>query len=766
MYIFSIPFLLFFLNSNVVRGQNITEDVQCSQDVEIANGNFTLSDGYNVGSVLTYHCSEGFYPHPLRNRICQKTGRWTILRESNYRVILKSACKEIRCPSQVTFENGQFHPRKDFFRIGETLHFECHDGNVLRGSPVRTCMKNGKWNGTTAICEDGFGHCANPGIPIGATKSGIRYQIDAKVRYQCRSGLILTGSKERTCLESREWTGTAPQCSYPYAYDTPDEVSASFAASFSSIVEMSRPFDPQKGLGRKLKIDKDSTLNIYILLDASQSITNDEYEDSKETVILFVEKIASFDVMIEFAVISFATEPIPLMRISDQDSSDIEEVVERIRHSSLQAHGINTGTNIHSALYEVYKMMSFQNLKYEKISKEKWFSVRHAIILFTDGKANVGGRPEHVISSIRDFLKIKDKREDFLDIYAFGVGDVDKETLNNIVSKKQDETHLFILQETKDLKDTFEKMIDLTDLGSMCGLISETKNSDSSLLKQQRSPWHVKVKVTGAADCKGSIIAKQWVLTSAHCFYKHSDILATVDTAEKKSLSSHKPIIHPCYNNDAKKESHNITEFYDYDIALIKLEQPLQFSITARPICIPCTVSATRALKLPVETATCQQHVEKLFSKNKVEALFVKDKCQDNLDELQNKVFIKLREEASSCEEEAKNAEIYKHVQVSDVITERFLCTGGIHEHATCKGDSGGALFITNKHRFFQVGVISWGVKDPCEKISKSCQLSKTNEMRDFHINLFKVLPWLKEHLKEDIEFLSSVPDPLAPNVC
>ncbi|XP_043939155.1 complement C2-like [Protopterus annectens] len=764
MHSFSIPLLLFFLKSDVVRGQADTGELQCSNDVEIEGGNFTLSDGYSVGSILTYHCPEGFYPYPLRNRVCQKTGRWTILTERNYRRILRPLCKEIRCPSQITFENGQFHPRRNFFRIGETIHFECDDGNILRGSSERTCMSNAKWNGTTAICEDGFGHCANPGIPFGATKSGTRYQIDAKVTYQCKTGLILTGSTERTCLESREWSGTEPLCSYPYAYDTPDEVAASFGSSFSSIVEMSRPFDPQKGLGRKLKIEKDAALNIYILLDASQSIKPKDYDEAKSNVVSFVEKIASFDVTINFGVISFANKPIDVMEISDQDSSDVDKVIHKIENSTLKEHGNQTGTNIYAALYKVYQFMSFQKDQYEKISKEKWLSVRHAIILFTDGKANHGGRPKDVITTIRTFLEIKDKREDFLDVYAFGVGDVDTENLNSIVSKKQDETHLFILQSSDDLNTTFEKMLDLKDFGSMCGLISESKNSDPILKERQKNPWHVEVKVTGASECKGSLIAKQWVLTSAHCFYKKENHQVNVDTAEKKSIPVQSVTQHPCYKNDAKKESHNITEFYDYDIALIKLTEPLQFNITARPICIPCTVGATRALKLPVERATCQQHEEKLFGSKTVAASFVKDKCKVGED-LRKKVVIKLKEEARSCEEDAKKAKPYQHVQVSDVITDRFLCTGGRNEHATCKGDSGGALFIGNKLRYFQVGVISWGVTDPC-KYSNVCRLSNRNEMRDFHINLFKVLPWLKQHLSNDIEFLATVPNYEDPNAC
>lgn len=50
-----------------------------------------------------------------------------------------------------------------------------------------------------------------------------------------------------------------------------------------------------------------------------------------------------------------------------------------------------------------------------------------------------------------------------------------------------------------------------------------------------------------------------------------------------------------------------------------------------------------------------------------------------------------------------------------------------------------------------QVGVISWGVVDVC----KDKKLQVPAHARDFHINLFQVLPWLKEKLHdEDLGFL------------
>lgn len=65
----------------------------------------------------------------------------------------------VRCPAPVSFENGLYTPRLGSHPVGGNLSFECEDGFVLRGSPVRRCRPNGVWDGETAVCDNG-GECA------------------------------------------------------------------------------------------------------------------------------------------------------------------------------------------------------------------------------------------------------------------------------------------------------------------------------------------------------------------------------------------------------------------------------------------------------------------------------------------------------------------------------------------------------------------------------------------------------------------------------
>lgn len=104
-----------------------------------------------------------------------------------------------------------------------------------------------------------------------------------------------------------------------------------------------------------------------------------------------------------------------------------------------------------------------------------------------------------------------------------------------------------------------------------------------------------------------------------------------------------------------------------------------------------------------------------------------------------------------------------------------------------CTGDSGGSLFLRKRNRYFQVstfltkkkkklnkslithsvitpvfipkvGVVTWGITDVCSPAQTMYSSDRPPpDARDFHIDLFKIMPWLKQHLGEDIQFLPDI---------
>ncbi|KAM9666334.1 complement factor B [Trichechus inunguis] len=736
----------------------------CSlEGIQITGGSFQL---LQEGQTLEYLCPSGFYPYPVQTRVCRSSGSWSALQTRGEKIVKKAECRAIRCPRPQDFENGEFWPRAPYYNLSDKISFQCYDGYTLRGSANRTCQVTGRWDGQTAICDNGAGYCPNPGIPIGTRKVGSQYRLEDRVTYQCNRGLTLRGSQQRTCLEGGSWSGTEPSCQDSFMYDTPEEVAEAFLSSLTETIEGADAEDghsPGEYQKRKIVLDPSGSMNIYLVLDGSDSIGTSNFTGAKRCLSSLIEKVASYGVKPKYALVTYATDPNILVRVSDAKSSDADWVTERLNQISYDDHKLKTGTNTKKALQAVYSMMSWPG----DTPPEGWNRTRHVIILMTDGLHNMGGDPVPVIGEIRSLLDIgrdrKNPREDYLDVYVFGIGPlVDQANINALASKKDKEQHVFRVKDMEHLEDVFYQMIDESQSLSLCGMVWEHREATDS----HKQPWQVKISITrpgkGFENCMGAVVSEYFVLTAAHCFTvedeKHSIKVSVAKdargTVKKQELDIEEVLFHPSYNINGKK-AEGIPEFYDYDVALIKLKTKLKYSQTLRPICLPCTEGTTRALRLP-QSATCQQHKEELLPVKDVKALFVSEEKKTLV---RKEVYIKNGDKKTSCEKDARNAKGYDKVKdISQVVTPRFLCTGGVDPYAdpnTCRGDSGGPLIIRKKSRFIQVGVISWGVVDVCKDQKQGQKWEVPAHARDFHINLFQVLPWLKEKLKdEDLGFL------------
>ncbi|WP_272582626.1 trypsin-like serine protease [Providencia sp. PROV257] len=250
----------------------------------------------------------------------------------------------------------------------------------------------------------------------------------------------------------------------------------------------------------------------------------------------------------------------------------------------------------------------------------------------------------------------------------------------------------------------------------------------------------------------GSLVTSSYILTAAHCF-KDGDSAdkITVQLEKDKSYKVKKYVIHPSYNLTAKQDK-GIQEYYEFDVALIQLDKPVDISSSLRPICIPCTKETNGALKLSESEGKCKKHEEILMGNELVEAAFTSDMESDHSPKNIKNIIFKLGKYRDACVEDAKKAQGIKVENAREAVTDNFLCSGGIEpktDHVACKGDSGGATYVNKKGRVIQVGVVSWGVKDVCKEKRR---FTSDADSRDYHSNLFseKIRSFLKVHLEND----------------
>ncbi|XP_046640163.1 serine proteinase stubble-like isoform X2 [Daphnia pulicaria] len=222
-------------------------------------------------------------------------------------------------------------------------------------------------------------------------------------------------------------------------------------------------------------------------------------------------------------------------------------------------------------------------------------------------------------------------------------------------------------------------------------------------------PWQVSVRRTSffgfssTHRCGGALLNELWVITAGHCVEDLlvSQIRMRMGEFDFSSVQEPYPFVERGVNKKIVHPKYNFFT-YEYDLALVRLEEPITFQPNIAPICLPAmdesligqngTVTGWGRLSEGGTLPSMLQQVTVPIVSN--------DKCKD--------MFLKAG----------------RHEYIPDI----FMCAG-FEEGGrdSCQGDSGGPLQIRGRDgKYFLGGIISWGIgcaeanlPGVCTRISK-----------------------------------------------